>query len=199
MWKKRNNKKLVRSFFRAVIFISITIQKSFMKKILLPIILIVGFAFQSCNHSSNGAYNKGEAIDAAKELDKKYIASLNAEDLDGVMSCYWKDSNLFVYPPGSEDVHFVSWDSLRFTFKRYFESVEGSKNELINVRHKISGDLVIEWGKRRNTLYGTNPKYPPMILENQYIAVIGNRNGQWVYIIDHSGGIQQLSPTEYIK
>ncbi len=132
-------------------------------------------------------------IVAAKILDQQYSSSLNAENLDGVMGCYWNDTNLFVYAPG--DILFNNWDTLKISFKRYFESVGGGKNELVDVKHKIVEDVIIEWGKRRNTLYGTNPKVPPMVVEVQYMAMIEYKNDRWVYTIDHSGQMLQLSPS----
>ncbi|MFN8322119.1 MAG: hypothetical protein U0T74_05625 [Chitinophagales bacterium] len=154
--------------------------------------LLIMTLISNCKQPSNHQFTKEDMIAEAEKLDEQYISSLNVENLDGVMSCYWNDSNLFVYAPG--DILFTNWDSLKFSFKRYFESVEGGKNELFDVKHKIVGDFIVEWGKRRNTLYGTNPKVPPMILENQYMAIVANKNGKWVYVVDHAGQTLQLSP-----
>lgn len=55
--------------------------------------------------------------------------------------------------------------------------------ELIESNYKVAGDVVIGWGKWRLTM--TPPEGGSVVIEGRYTDVKAQRDGKWVYILDH--------------
>jgi len=76
----------------------------------------------------------GFAQDSQTELDalvEKWTDSLNTEDIDGFLSCYWYDALRITYFPGSEPEITEGMDELRAAEEVSFEQFDYQSMNLI--------------------------------------------------------------------
>jgi len=121
-------------------------------------------------------------IAAARDVDRHLVDSYNRGDIDGVMSNYWKSPDLIVYPPTALEAR--GWNAVREMMERGLANAPGAKLELTESRYQASGDLVICWGKWRMTLPSKDGF--PFTIEGRYTSLKAQRDGKWVFILDHA-------------
>ena len=67
-----------------------------MKRFLFFVLILSGSLFFSgCAKKADPEKVKA----SAKELDDKFMAAFNKEDINGVMDCYWNSPEVTIYPP----------------------------------------------------------------------------------------------------
>jgi len=121
-------------------------------------------------------------IEAAKALDQRFISAYNSRDVDKLMDCYWNNPALVNFSPGSMEKK--GWEAVKADFTNFFNSVEGLKAEILEANYMVAGDVVIGWGKWRMTLSAENGEKVEIL--GRYTDVKAERDGKWVYILDHA-------------
>lgn len=121
-------------------------------------------------------------IAAAKALDQKFIEAYNKGDVDAVMATYWNSPELVSYPPDAMEVK--GWQAAKDAFAHSFAHMKGAALELIESNYKVVGDAVITWGKWRLKMPAADGQ--TMEIEGRYTDVKAERDGKWVYIMDHA-------------
>jgi ketosteroid isomerase-like protein len=149
-----------------------------MKKALLPLLGIAAlFIFQSCT-SKQGESNEA-MLKAARELDGKFIEAFNSGDAEAMSALYWNSPDLVSMPP--DEMAVTGWDNVKASFIRMYENLKGAKLELTESHDRVEGSVVLGWGKWTLTL----PDESGTKMMGRYSDVKANKDGKWVYIMDH--------------
>lgn len=119
---------------------------------------------------------------AAKALDQQFIDAYNSGDVDAIMDTYWNSPDLVSFPPDMMEVR--GWEANKEALTKTFAEQSGGKLELIESNNTVVGNAVIGTGRWRFTM--TMPGGVSMVVEGRYTDVKTERNGKWVYIIDHA-------------
>jgi ketosteroid isomerase-like protein len=125
--------------------------------------------------------NPDQMIAAAKTVDQQFLDAFNKGDSTAVMATYWNSPDLVIYPPGEMEAK--GWPAGKAAFDRMFGGMKGAKLELTESNYRAMGDAVVGFGKWRITMPGPNGTTTEML--GRYTDVIAQRDGKWVYIIDH--------------
>lgn len=128
---------------------------------------------------------------AAKELDEKFVAAFNKEDINGVMDCYWNSPDLVFYPPDAMEVK--GYEAVKAEFEKFFAENEIKGFELSNGSEMVLGEYGLSWGSFSITL-GT-PDGKETKLEGRFTSICALKDGKWVYIVDHASAPLPPPPT----
>ncbi len=133
-----------------------------------------------------GCTPKGEdpekMITAAKDLDKRFIEAYNNRDVDAIMDTYWNSPDLVSYTPGQLEIK--GWQNVKDMFTEEFENMPEFSLKLTEMHYQVAGDVVIGWGKWQMTI--SPPGIEPIVIDGRYTDVKAEKNGKWVYTIDHA-------------
>jgi ketosteroid isomerase-like protein len=121
-------------------------------------------------------------VQAADELDKKFIEAYNDRDADALMETYWNSPDLVSFPPGKMETR--GWEATKNAIEEEFANAPEFVLELTETNNVVVGDAVLGYGKWRFTI--SIPDADPMIMEGRFSDVKANRDGKWVYILDHA-------------
>jgi ketosteroid isomerase-like protein len=125
--------------------------------------------------------NPDQMIAAAKTVDQQFLDGFNKGDVNAVMAMYWNSPDLVIYPPAAMEAK--GWAAGKAAFEKMFGDMKGAKLELTESNYRAMGDAVVGFGKWRITMPGPNATTIEML--GRYTDVIAQRDGKWVYIIDH--------------
>ena len=121
-------------------------------------------------------------LTSARAVDEQFAAAFNKADVDGVMALYWNSPSLVLYPPDAMEVK--GYAAVRDSYSNMFVAMKGATIELSDPNYQVAGDTVIGWGRWKLTMPG--PLGQPTSIEGRYTDVKAQRDGKWVYIIDHA-------------
>ena len=127
----------------------------------------------------------------AKELDEKFKAAFEKEDLNGVMECYWNSPDVIIYPPDAMESR--GYEAVKSDFEKFFAENEVKGFELTNTGDMALGEYGLSWGNFSITL-GT-PDGKETKLEGRFTSISGMKDGKWVYILDHASAPLPPPPT----
>jgi len=125
--------------------------------------------------------NPEKMIAAAKELDKQFSEALNKGDVDAVMATYWNSPELVSFPTDAMEVR--GWQAAKDGLQQTVANMPNATFELTETNYKAVGDVVIGWGKWRLTMTPSGGE--PVVIDGRYTDVKAERDGKWVYILDH--------------
>jgi ketosteroid isomerase-like protein len=131
-----------------------------------------------------------EMIAAARKVDRHFVEAFNRGDIDAVMSNYWNSPDLIVYPPTALEAH--GYKAVREAMLQGLANAPGAQLTLADPRYQVSGDLVICHGKWRMTLPSKDGI--PFVVEGRYTDLKAERDGKWVFILDHASIPWPLAP-----
>ena len=118
---------------------------------------------------------------AAEDLDTRFAAAFNAADAETLAGMYWNNPDTASFPP---DVMIMRGHSeIQAAYAGMIESM-GTTLELTEKHHSVEGNLVLSWGLWTITMPG--PDGEPMEMNGRFSDVKAERDGQWVYIMDHA-------------
>lgn len=139
--------------------------------------------------------NTESMIAAAKALDQQFLAAANKGDVDGIMACYWKSPEMILYPPDALEAR--GWDAAKEGFKAFLANGPGVKFEMLESHYAAGGAIVAAWGKVKVTMPG--PEGAPVDMVIRFTEVIGQRDGKWVYLVDHASAALPPAPAPAAK
>jgi len=131
-------------------------------------------------------------VQAADELDKKFIEAYNDRDADALMETYWNSPDLVSFPPGIMETR--GWEATKNAIEEEFANAPEFVLELTEINNVVVGEAVLGYGKWRFTI--SIPDADPMILEGRFSDVKAKRDGKWVYILDHASAPLPPPPGE---
>jgi len=149
-----------------------------MIRILLPAIALLPLACASAPPGDRDA----AMLEAARALDRDFLAAYNRGDADAVADCYGDEADVVSYPPDQMQVRGRA--AIREAARQGFLAMPGARLELTERHARAAGDVVIGWGLWRITLKGADGA--PVVLVGRFTDVKAERNGRWVYLVDHA-------------
>src|SRR5688572_13335307 len=155
-----------------------------MKKITFYFLVFASVLLVSCNKPAAPAHSEDDMIAAAKALDAKFIDAMNAENVDGVMSCYWNSPDLVVYSPGALEEK--GYDAVKASFTKWFAESSGAKHELSDAIYKVMGDHVLAYGKVKMSMDNPDTTAARIELEGRFTSIMAYKDSNLVYVVDHA-------------
>ncbi len=141
--------------------------------------------------SETRKYDADAMVASATALDEAFVAAFNDGDAAALSELYWNSPDVVSFPPGTLELH--GRDAIREDNAAFFSAMPGTHLELTESHHMVAGDVVIAWGMWRITMPGAEGE--PLV--GRYTDVKAQRDGQWVYLLDHaSAPAPPLPPTE---
>jgi ketosteroid isomerase-like protein len=99
------------------------------------------------------------------------------------MDTYENSPELVSYPPDALEA--VGFAAVKDGYVKSFAGMPGGKLELIDPHYRVAGDVVIGYGRWKMVMPGANGA-APVELTGRFTDVKAERNGKWVYLIDHA-------------
>lgn len=122
-----------------------------------------------------------EMKSAADALDQRFLDAFNKGDAEAIAATYWNSPDLVSYSP---DGGTRGWEATRTAAAEAFKAMAGAKLELLNSRNDVHGNVVVGYGNWKMTIPAA--KGPATVLEGRFSDVKAQKDGKWVYIIDHA-------------
>jgi len=123
-----------------------------------------------------------EMVQAANALDERFAAAFNAGDAEALSACFWNSPEAVSFLPNVMVVR--GHDGIRAGLEEMVAAMPGVTFELFDSRNVALGKAVAGYGLWRMTIPG--PDGELMEMEGRYLDVKAERDGQWVYILDHA-------------
>jgi len=121
--------------------------------------------------------NADTIIAGANALDKAFVDAFNRGDAEAMAALYWNSPEVVSYMPDMLQARGVP--AIKEANAKAFAAMLGAKLELTESHQMAAGDVAIGWGLYRLTAPGI-----PEIL-GRYTDVKAERDGKWVYLMDH--------------
>jgi uncharacterized protein (TIGR02246 family) len=144
-------------------------------------VLIVVLGFLGVGAAAKAADNE-KMIAGAKALDAAFVDAFNKGDVEAMTSLYWNSPDVVTFPPGELVARGI--DAIKASYAQMAATMKGAKLEMTEVHYIPAGDVVIGWGLWKLTMPG--PEGKSVEVAGRYTDVKAERDGKWVYLIDHA-------------
>jgi ketosteroid isomerase-like protein len=121
-------------------------------------------------------------VNSANELDKAFVDAFNKGDAAALAHLYWDSPDVVSFPPDVMQARGIA--GIKEASGKSFDAMKGAKLELTESHQIPAGDVVIGWGLWKISMTGPDGK--PMGMTGRYSDVKAERDGKWVYLIDHA-------------
>ena len=121
-------------------------------------------------------------IAAAKELDGRFIAALNAGDVDALIACYHDTPELTSFDVGT--LVAKGHAAVREGLTHAVAGMAGGTITLHDTHYQPAGNYVVTWGLWDFTM--TLPDGTPMTMSGRFTDMKTEMNGKWGYVHDHA-------------
>lgn len=123
-----------------------------------------------------------EMVSAANALDQRFSEAFNKGDAAAAMALYWNSPDLASYPPDNMGIR--GWTAVNAAMTETMKGMAGVKFEIIEPRNEAHGGVVLGSGRWKLTIPAA--KGPATVIEGRYTDVKAQKDGKWVYIVDHA-------------
>ena len=122
-------------------------------------------------------------IAAAGALDEQFLAAFNSGDVDAMTALYANSPDTVSFLP---DVMIMrGFDSIRIGLREFVVAgAAGATLALTESHHMVVGDAVASWGLWTMTMNG--PDGSPITMSGRFTDLKAERDGRWVYLMDHA-------------
>jgi ketosteroid isomerase-like protein len=121
-------------------------------------------------------------VASANALDQSFLEAFNRGDVEAVSSLYWDSPDVVSFPVDALQARGMG--ELKAAAAQSAAAMPGARLELTESHQMPAGDVVIGWGLWRVTVAG--PDGAPVEVVGRYTDVKAERDGTWVYILDHA-------------
>ena len=123
----------------------------------------------------------GAAESGAQSVDARWLAAVQANDVDAIMKCYAGDAIMWL--PNAPMARGAN--EIRAAYAGLLSENTVKEAALKDVTYKTAGKLSLAWGRFSLTLV---PKAggEPLVLTGRFTEVAERRGNTWVYIVDHA-------------
>ena len=136
----------------------------------------------ACAEPAPPAPDENALIAAASALDEQFLAAFNSGDVDAMAALYASGLDTVSFMP---DVMVMrGFHSIRTCFGEFVAMGAGATLEVTESHHMVVGDAVASWGLWTMTMNG--PDGSPMTMSERFTDLKAERDGRWVYLIDHA-------------
>ncbi len=118
----------------------------------------------------------------AKALDEAFLDAFNHGDAEAMAGLYWNSPEMVSFPPDALVIR--GHGAIQESTAESLGAMAGAKLEFTESHQIPAGDVVIGWGLWRMTL--TPPDGTPQEMVGRYTDVKAERDGKWVYLLDHA-------------
>jgi uncharacterized protein (TIGR02246 family) len=124
-------------------------------------------------------------IASARAVDAQFAAAFNTQNAEGVVAAYWNSPEVVLMPPDGPMLRGI--DAHRESFTAAFAGA-GPHPQISfpDPHYVVAGDMVIHWGVARLTIPRAGPDGADAVVEARYTDVKAEKDGKWVYVIDHA-------------
>ncbi len=140
--------------------------------------------------SQNRASDPEAMVKAADALDRAFVESFNKGDVDALNTLYWNSPDVASFPPDLLEARGIA--AVRESNARTAASLKGGQLEITESHNMPVGEAVVGYGKFRIAIPGPDGK--PTQVVGRYTDVKAERDGKWVYLIDHASAPLPASP-----
>jgi ketosteroid isomerase-like protein len=123
-----------------------------------------------------------EMVEAANALDGAFLAAFNAGDINALMATYWNSPELVSI--GIDGMGGTGWEGPKAGWEATFAAMPGTQLAFPTMHNIAAGDVVLGWGTWTMTI--PNSDGTSTVLQGRYSDVKAQRDGKWVYIMDHA-------------
>jgi ketosteroid isomerase-like protein len=118
----------------------------------------------------------------AGALNQAFVDAVNRGDADAVASMYWDSPDVALFPPDTLEAR--GYAAIREGYAKMFAEMRNVKLEITESHEMPAGDVVIGYGLFHLT--GSAPDGSPVDRTGRYTDVKAERDGKWVYLVDHA-------------
>ncbi len=122
-------------------------------------------------------------VAAANALDAAFLEAFNKGDVDALDALYWNSADVVSFPPDLMEAHGIA--AIREANAKTVASLRGAQLAFVDSHNMSVGEAVMGWGRYRLTIPGVAAP-----IEGRYTDVKAERDGKWVYILDHASSPQ---------
>lgn len=123
-----------------------------------------------------------DMVKGAKGLEAAFLKAFNEQNSDALMACYWNNPECVLMPP---DMLVVKGpEAIKAAFVQMAATMKGCHLSITESHHMPMGDVVLSHGLFNLTMPG--PDGQPMNLTGRFSDVKAQKDGKWVYIVDHA-------------
>ncbi len=145
----------------------------------------------ACAPAPPAAPDTAAMIAAATALDEQFVTAYNAGDGAALAALYADSEDTVSFAPDSmmsRGITAIRADTAKMV------ATPGMKLELTESHHIALTDAVLTWGLWTMTMPG--PDGAMMTMEGRFSDVKAERNGKWVYLVDHASMPMPPAPPE---
>jgi ketosteroid isomerase-like protein len=153
-----------------------------MKRTLTSGVLITALSLTFGCASQTKAPDTAAMVAKASALDQAFLEAMNRGDVDALASMYWDSPEVVMFPPDTLESR--GYSAVRDGFAKMFATMKNVKMEVTDSREIPAGDVVIGYGLFHMT--GSAPDGSPIDMTGRFTDVKAERDGKWVYLIDHA-------------
>ncbi len=133
--------------------------------------------------SASSAYATNMSnVEKIKALEDKFVAAVNAKDIDAIMSIYVPDESLFVFDL-STPLQYVGADAYRKNWEGFVASMGPVKFEVTDFTVAVDGKLA--YSHSVHHLTGSDSKGQKMDWTVRVSDVYRKIKGQWLVVHEH--------------
>jgi ketosteroid isomerase-like protein len=118
----------------------------------------------------------------ASALDRAFVDAMNRGDVDALASMYWDSPDVMSFPPDTLVTR--GYAGIRDGYAKMFSEMKGVKMEITESHEMPAGEVVI--GNGLFHLTGAAPDGSPIDMMGRFTDVKAERDGRWVYLVDHA-------------
>lgn len=122
-------------------------------------------------------------VASADALDAAFAEAFNKGDVDALDALYWNSADVVSFPPDLMEARGIA--AIREANAKSVASLRGAQLTLVESHNIPVGEAVVGWGRFRLSVPGV-----PAPVEGRYTDVKAERDGKWVYIVDHASSPQ---------
>lgn len=126
-------------------------------------------------------------VAAANALDASFADAFNRGDVDALNALYWNSAEVVSFPADLMEARGIA--AIREANAKTIASLRGAQLTLVESHNIPVGEAVVGWGRFRLAIPGVAAP-----IEGRYTDVKAERDGKWVYIVDHASSPQTAAP-----
>ena len=123
-----------------------------------------------------------EMIKGAKGLDEAFLKAFNEHNAEAMGPLYWNSPETVLMPP--DMMVAKGHAAIMASFAQMIATMKDCQLEMVESHNVPVGDVAVGWGLYKLTMAGPDGK--PMEILGRYSDVKAERDGKWVYLVDHA-------------
>lgn len=151
--------------------------------IALALLALVAVACAAPPPPAPAAPTAADMVKAANALDQSFVEAFNRGDAEALAALYSKGAAVTSFPPDAFELR--GHEAILEGNRKAFAAGPSGTLELTDTHQLPAGDVVVGWGTWKLTIPAAEGAAPTEIL-GRFTDVKAERDGQWVYLLDHA-------------